>query len=250
MTLKKAVEHIPDLCGGASCSIFLLDNTQDVFVLRASDRLPQNLIGKASYRRGEGFTGWVGQTGRCLNVTSRDPKYLRKIDPALSWKGKHIEGTPVAQQNRPFLAAPIFAEGNTVGVIRIGDRKGNDPFGDVDEQMLATVASHISLAMAFRNRYEDRLKLLQTLQKLLVRLNESLSKLDVGIDDFRDSVLKQAAIAAAADLGVDVLTLYPFCPDIQDLETPPLVEGALRQPQFMKTPLHPDDVPWRIMELM
>jgi signal transduction protein with GAF and PtsI domain len=111
--LQKAVEKAPELCYGLYCSIFLWDEARKVFVLAASNGLPDKMIGKASYLPGEGLTGWVGLYGQPLVLDSRASGNLKKIHPSLTWKSKYNEASLSQDSDqRPFLAVPIFTDQN------------------------------------------------------------------------------------------------------------------------------------------
>jgi signal transduction histidine kinase len=132
-----------------------------------------------------------------------------------------------------------------MGVIRVSDRKGGF-FTESDQRMLTLIASYISTAIAYCHRYEDRVKLLQKLQKLMV-LTKGIPKLDIGVDAFEQAILDKAAKSAAEVLKTDVLTLYKYNIKEGRFETPPVWKGELRCEEFMNTPIHPDDIPWKIL---
>ncbi len=243
--LNKAVRVLPKLCGGRGCSIFLWDEQRQAFVLEASKGLPLKMIGKAAYQRGEGLTGWVGLHGKSLILDRRAPTDLKKVHPDLTWKGKYNEVPSLKDLDLyPFIAVPIFRDGRSIGVIRISDRK-KGYFTECDEQVMTLVATHISMAIVYCDRYEDRVKLLKEMQKLMV-LTKTLSRLDVGIDDFERAILEEVAKSASEVLKTDVLTLYRV--DQRDFDTPPIAKGKVRHPQFMNTRIYPDDVPSYILQ--
>ncbi len=211
MVLEKAVAKVPELCRGLNCSIFLWNELHGAFVLEASTGLPAELVGNASYQPGEGLTGWVGLHGKTLILDSRALENLKKIHPDLAWKGKYNEDSlSKSLRPRPFLAVPIFRDGKPIGVIRICDRQ-DGVFTESDAQMLTLVAGHITTAITYCDRYEDKVKLLHNLRRLMVLTStKGISQLNVGVDEFEQSILEEAAKSAEEVLKTDVLTLYKY----------------------------------------
>lgn len=244
--LDCAVTTVPALVNGVDCSIFLWHSQKKAFVLAASHGLSPDLIGKASYRPGEGLTGWVGLHRKPLVLDDRAVHALQHVHPGLQWKGKYAEGG-LAPKNmrRPFLAAPILGdEGRLRGVIRVSDRN-EGLFGEADLQLLQIVAGHIAAADAYGRRYEERVQLLKELQRLTV-LSHTLPYIDGGGDRFEGALLDAAIRSATEVLKVDILTLYRFDGDTGEFEAPPRWRGELRHPEFMVTPIHPESLPWKI----
>ena len=242
--LAKAVRKIPELCNGIHCSIFLWEESRDAFVLAASKSLAPELVGDALYSRGEGLTGWVGHHGRPVILDTRNAEALRSIHPDLEWKPKYHEGGGASERRRPFLAVPIFLNGQSVGVIRVVDRTTGF-FTESDAQLVALAAGHVSTAIAYCRRYEEKLKLLKGLQSLLV-LTHGITALDAGVEAFEEAVMQEAADSAAQVLRTDVLSLYKYRADHGTFDTPPVWKGDVRHPEFMKTPIHSEDLPWVI----
>ena len=137
--LSDIVNYLPQFVNGTGCSVFLREesDSQSGVVLLSSTELPK-LVDKATYKPGEGLTGWVLKTGRLLNIACgpdcRSEKKLKKIDPELRWLGKYMEKdeSRVDYQNKAFLACPIrTASRSIIGVLRIGSRiVGNFPLED------------------------------------------------------------------------------------------------------------------------
>ncbi len=244
--LAKVVEKVPELCHGIGCSVFLLDRSQQAFVLAASSELPSELVGNATYRLGEEVVGWVGLHAKPLILPDRRPVTLRKVHPHLRWTSTYHGPTAFRDLlRRPLLAVPVFQYGAARGVLEVSDRD-EGVFSESDERLLNLVASYVSTAIAYCDRYEDRLRLLRKLPDLMV-LARGLPKLDRSIEEFEQDILENAARSAAEVLHTDVVTLYRFDPGRGTFETPPIWRGDIRQPEFMTSPLHADDIPWRVI---
>src|SRR4030095_3047497 len=59
--VRQIVDLVIDVTHGDACLLYLLDDTQDSLVLRASKNPHPKLIGKIAMRVGEGITGWGAQ---------------------------------------------------------------------------------------------------------------------------------------------------------------------------------------------
>lgn len=122
-----------------ACSVFLHDSPTDTFVLRGSSGILKTQVGELSYSRGEGFTGWVCDTGQpiLLNDPQSDPR----------WRGKFVEFP--SEQIASFLAVPIVFRNHSIGAIRVLRRKGDNPhldnrFTKSDESIMMAIAEQVA----------------------------------------------------------------------------------------------------------
>jgi signal transduction histidine kinase len=247
-TLQSVVVRIPKLVGCRGCSIFLWDSVRNLFTLRASNTLSSELYGKEGYARKEGLTGWVADQGRCLNLQNRTKRELARAskDRHLRWKGKFEDGGRGDLRPAPFLAVPVFVGGRSFGVIRISDRVQPGPFSESDLEMLTAVATNVSSTMAFQRHAEEQLRLVGTLRNVTSSLTERLAVLRGASDTSLKAVIHGALESARLAMNADVLTLYPYDPDHDRLETPPIYVGDIRQPNLMAHQLYSDDAPWQV----
>ncbi len=138
--LVDRVMHVAaDVLSFQACSIFLYDQRSDSFVLRGSSGALKKQVGKLSYDSGEGFTGWVCETGKpiLLNEPQGDPR----------WRGKYVEFP--SKEIASFLAVPIVFRNRSIGAIRVLRRKGDNPyldnrFTDSDMRILAAIAEQVA----------------------------------------------------------------------------------------------------------
>ena len=112
------------------------------YALRGSVGWRRDNQNEISYKRGEGFTGWVCETGKPILLD--DPQ----LDPR--WRGKYIEFP--SDQIASFLAVPILARSKCIGVIRALRRKSGNRFLDNrftenDQRILEAVAQEIALGI-------------------------------------------------------------------------------------------------------
>lgn len=122
-----------------ACSVFLHDPKSDTFVLQGSSGSLKKQVGEISYARGEGFTGWVCDTGQpiLLNDPQSDPR----------WRGKFVEFP--SDQIASFLAVPIVFRNHSIGAIRVLRRKGDNPhldnrFTEADQGIMMAIAEQVA----------------------------------------------------------------------------------------------------------
>lgn len=120
-------------------SAFLLDPARDEFVLRGSVGELKNQVGQLSYRRSEGITGWVAETGQAVltHDVRNDPR----------WRGKNVEFAE--GEIASFLAVPVVFRGRCLGVMRAlrrvsENRHLDNRFTDADVRVLTAVAEQLA----------------------------------------------------------------------------------------------------------
>jgi len=114
--LREIVELVIDVTHGDACLIYLLDETKENLVLRASKNPHPRLIGKIAMRVGEGITGWVAQEVQPVAIprhASKDPRFK-------------VFHTLPEDKYEAFLSVPIVAPTDRViGVINVQHRKAH-----------------------------------------------------------------------------------------------------------------------------
>ena len=84
---------------GDSCLLYLLDETDDFLILRASKNPHPRLIGRISVKVGEGITGWVAQESQPVAIARHASKDSRF---------KFFNNLP-EDKFEAFLSVPIIA---------------------------------------------------------------------------------------------------------------------------------------------
>lgn len=119
-----------------SCSLYLADNDNKTFVLRATDGLSPEAIGKVKIGFDEGLIGWVGQREEPVNVSDA-PKHPRfKVIPAVHEESYHA-----------FLGTPIIHQRRVLGVLTM-QQASTRMFNEDEEAFLVTLAAQIALEIA------------------------------------------------------------------------------------------------------
>ncbi|MCS7223247.1 MAG: GAF domain-containing protein [Armatimonadetes bacterium] len=150
--LQRIAETAASVLDADDCSLFLMDESLNRLILKASKGPLKDQIGHASYRVGEGLTGWVFMTGQPLrlNGVQADPR----------WKGLYTELEP--EQISAFLAVPVKGRSGTWGVLRVVRKKPESEraleklFDEEDERLLSLLASQVGGALE-RERMQERL---------------------------------------------------------------------------------------------
>lgn len=141
--LPYLVEQVRTIVNCESSSLFLLDQPGE-YVLAAAVGLPDFLIGKATYRKGEGLTGWVARSGKSLRTNS--PTELRS-HPAYRGKWDAVQwGEP---RFRSLMAVPVVArDGTVLGVLKVENKESGDhEFTDLDLHLLESVAKALAVTL-------------------------------------------------------------------------------------------------------
>ncbi len=153
--LEKVIEVAANLLDADDCSLFLFDKSINRLILRASRGLLRPLVGKATYRLGEGLTGWVALNNKPvrLNGVVSDPR----------WKGLHLELKP--DEISAFIAVPVRSRNEVLGVLRVLRKKAsptapNYLFSLEDEELLFTIANLLGAALE-REELQRRLFIMQ-----------------------------------------------------------------------------------------
>ena len=151
--IRRVVQVAEDVLRLQACSIFLIDTKTDTFVLRGTSGALRGLVGRISYRRDEGFTGWV-----CHH---REPILLHgpQVDPR--WRGKYVE-IP-SDEVASFLAVPIVSRGQGIGAIRVLRRTSENPYLDNrfrpdDQRLLQAIAEQVAIGLESVRSTERRIR--------------------------------------------------------------------------------------------
>jgi signal transduction histidine kinase len=140
--IDRVIHVAKDVLRLQACSIFILDPLTETFVLRGTVGWGREQVGRISYSRGEGFTGWVGDTGESILLA--DPQ----TDPR--WRGKYVEIQ--SDEIAGFLAVPIIVRNRSIGVIRVLRRKTENRFLDNsftqdDLRLVEAIAEQVAAGM-------------------------------------------------------------------------------------------------------
>jgi len=142
----RVVNIAAEILDAHDSSLFLLDEDRERLVLEASRGALSRQVHVATYRLGEGLTGWVAQHGE--PILSSDVRG----DPR--WKGLHRE-FPGDEEIEAFLAVPVRGRDSILGVLRVVRRGSQtdrpaEPFTPDDQSLLQMLASQVGIAIENR----------------------------------------------------------------------------------------------------
>ena len=127
--LETMVEQVSDTMHVDVCSVYLLDEVNQRYVLMASKGLTPDVIGEAYLSKGEGLVGLVGQREEIINLAeaSTHPRF------------HYLEGTN-EEQYHAFLGVPIMRGDQAIGVITFAMAESNRLYGPEDLQLALALA--------------------------------------------------------------------------------------------------------------
>ncbi len=114
--------------------VALFDPEAQHLVLEAASGPLEALVGSVVPLEGT-VAGWVAQRGQPLlvNDAARDVRRFRSLDERLTL--------------RCAVAYPLMVRGRCVGALSVNNRRGRQPFGDRDLEVLRDIADHTGLVL-------------------------------------------------------------------------------------------------------
>lgn len=140
LTLHDALELMVNLVAEAMesdvCSVYLLDERNQRYVLMASKGLNANAVGEVSLSTGEGLVGLVGQREEIINLdhASTHPRF------------RYLPETGEERYNA-FLGIPIMYRRKVMGVMVVQHHEAK-AFSEAAESFLVTLCAQLSGAIA------------------------------------------------------------------------------------------------------
>jgi signal transduction protein with GAF and PtsI domain len=145
LVLRQIIDLVVDVTHGDSCLLYLLDETGDHLVLRASKNPHPRLIGKIAVKVGEGITGWVAQEAQPVAIArhaGRDSRF------------KLFNSLP-EDRYEAFLSVPIVVPTERViGVINVQHRKAHR-HTDREKTLLSIIGHQVGGAIENARLYQE-----------------------------------------------------------------------------------------------
>src|SRR6059036_634946 len=111
--LKHIVEVVVEATKAEACLLYLLSESREELILRASKNPHPKLIGRITIGLGEGITGWVARERTRVVIPSNasdDPRF------------KFFHNLP-EDRYQAFVSVPIMAKKEVVGVINVQHKR-------------------------------------------------------------------------------------------------------------------------------
>src|SRR5438876_665972 len=143
--LRQIIDLVIEVTRGDSCLVYLLDETQQCLVLRASKNPHPRIIGNISLKVGEGITGWVAREAKPVAI----PRHASKDS-----RFKFFHTLP-EDRYEAFLSVPIIAPTDRViGVINVQHRKSHR-HNDREQTLLSIIGHQVGSAIINARLYQE-----------------------------------------------------------------------------------------------
>ena len=142
--LKHIVDVVVEVTKADACLLYLLSDSQDELILRASKNPHPKLIGRITIGFGVGITGWVAQERTRVVIPSSandDPRF------------KFFHNLP-EDRYQAFVSVPIMAKKEVVGVINVQHKRPKRYQHD-EIALLSTIATQVGGAIENARLYDQ-----------------------------------------------------------------------------------------------
>ena len=149
--LAHIVEVVTDVMKADACLLYLVSDSREELILRASKNPHPKLIGRITIGLGEGITGWVARERTRVVITSNasdDPRF------------KFFHNLP-EDRYQAFISVPIMTKKEVTGVINVQHKRPRRYRPD-ELALLTTIANQVGGAIENARLYDEmRRKALQ-----------------------------------------------------------------------------------------
>jgi signal transduction protein with GAF and PtsI domain len=138
------VDIVVEVTNADACLLYLLSETREELILRASKNPHPKLIGRITIGLGEGITGWVAREQTRVVISSNasdDPRF------------KFFHNLP-EDRYQAFVSVPIMAKKEVVGVINVQHKRPRRYRPD-ELALLSTIANQVGGAIENARLYDE-----------------------------------------------------------------------------------------------
>lgn len=203
--LSLAVSTMMKVLGAEAAALFLVDEPMNSVVVEAAAGYQAGLLSeRASYRMGEGLTGWIAQEGKSFRADT-----LAELHAHPAWLGKHnqhLGKEPNAFLGLPLLAKDRFSDKDIViGVLKVENiaqtEHHPEPHFTAQDELLVTMMANV-IATVLNNT--------QVSQRRLEKLGNDLSALSGALAGGREmgDVLDQVVETIMRVLSAEASSLF------------------------------------------
>ncbi len=161
--LAHIVEVVVEVTRADACLLYLLSDSREELILRASKNPHPKLIGRITIGMGEGITGWVARERTRVVIPSNasdDPRF------------KFFHNLP-EDRYQAFVSVPIMAKKEVIGVINVQHKRPKRYQND-ELTLLSTIANQVGGAIENARLYAQmKRKALQV--ETLSQVSETVS---------------------------------------------------------------------------
>jgi diguanylate cyclase (GGDEF)-like protein len=160
VVLRQIVDLVRGVTGGDSCLVYLIDDTREFLILRASSNPEIDVIGKIVMKVGEGLTGWVAREGVPVAIDSAAPQDSRF---------RHVPGLS-EDTFEAFLSVPIIAPTQRlIGIINVQHRKPHH-HSERERTLLSIIGHQVGGAIDNASMYRKTEQMASELQTINEKL--------------------------------------------------------------------------------
>ncbi|HET6675804.1 MAG TPA: GAF and ANTAR domain-containing protein [Nitrospiraceae bacterium] len=144
VVLKHIVDMVVEVTNADACLLYLLSDTRDELILRASKNPHPKLIGRITIGLGEGITGWVARERTRVVIPSNasdDPRF------------KFFHNLP-EDRYQAFISVPVMAKQEAVGVINVQHKRARR-YREDEMALLSTIANQVGGAIENARLYDQ-----------------------------------------------------------------------------------------------
>ncbi len=167
VTSVLALEQVLDRVVEAACyfsdaresSLFLLDEAQDMLILRSHHGVDRSRTREFALKYSTSPLRQAIETGRPLFLSSKTAGYAIKL------RTDYLVHS--------LLYVPLYIQDHPLGVLGVTDKIGNRPFTDEDARLLTSLASYAAIAIENARLYESEKELARatTVKQMVVTLS-------------------------------------------------------------------------------
>lgn len=142
--LRHIVEVVVEVTRADACLLYLLSESREELILRASKNPHPKLIGRITIGLGEGITGWVARERTRVVIPSNandDPRF------------KFFHNLP-EDRYQAFVSVPILTKKEVVGVINVQHKRPRRYRPD-ELALLSTIANQVGGAIENARLYDE-----------------------------------------------------------------------------------------------
>jgi signal transduction protein with GAF and PtsI domain len=155
VVLKHIVDVVVEVTTADACLLYLLSDSREELILRASKNPHPKLIGRITIGLGEGITGWVARERTRVVIPSNASDDSRF---------KFFHNLP-EDRYQAFVSVPIMAKNEVVGVINVQHKRLRRCRPD-ELALLSTIASQVGGAIGNARLYAETVRKARQIETL------------------------------------------------------------------------------------
>jgi GAF domain-containing protein len=184
--LQEAIDTLVNVLRAETGSIYLLESDNqggEHLVMRAGASISKPMVGKATYRVGEGITGTIAAKKTVVRFNAIEGN----VDlVTLNWRGKYDREIWQHARKEPalsYLGVPILRGGEVLGVWKVENIERTDQhpdpyFTQEDGQMALIVSAFLAYVISNQREHNRSRQQLEALADQSIRLANSMIKIE------------------------------------------------------------------------